>query len=143
MEAFAKRQGNAAVVLLRLGAGERVWPALRHSPDPTTRSYIIDRIANLGVDPEIVWNRLNVESDPSARAALILSLGHYPPDVFAPKDPVSRRAAVLDIYRNDVDPAVHGAAYGLSPYFRLSIATSMEAIKRACDRIEEACRALR
>src|SRR5262245_31049287 len=39
--------------------------------------------------------------------------------------------------------AVHGAAYGLSPYFRLSIATSMEAIKEACDRIEEACRARR
>lgn len=39
--------------------------------------------------------------------------------------------------------AVHGAAYGLSPYFRLSFATSMEAIKEACDRIEEACRALR
>lgn len=38
--------------------------------------------------------------------------------------------------------AVHGAAYGLSPYFRLSIATSMDAIKEACDRIEKACTAL-
>jgi aspartate aminotransferase len=38
--------------------------------------------------------------------------------------------------------AVQGAAYGLSPYFRLSIATSMEVIKDACDRIERACRAL-
>jgi len=38
---------------------------------------------------------------------------------------------------------VQGAAYGLSPYFRLSIATSMEVIKDACDRIEKACRALR
>jgi len=39
--------------------------------------------------------------------------------------------------------AVQGAAYGLSPYFRLSIATSMAAIKDACDRIEKACKALR
>jgi aspartate aminotransferase len=39
--------------------------------------------------------------------------------------------------------AVQGAAYGLSPYFRLSIATSMDAIKEACDRIEKACKALR
>jgi aspartate aminotransferase len=38
---------------------------------------------------------------------------------------------------------VQGAAYGLSPYFRLSIATSMEAIRDACDRIEQACKALR
>lgn len=34
--------------------------------------------------------------------------------------------------------ALQGAAYGLSPYFRLSIATSMEAIREACDRIERA-----
>jgi aspartate aminotransferase len=39
--------------------------------------------------------------------------------------------------------AVHGAAYGLSPYVRLSIATSMEAIKEACDRIAKACGNLR
>jgi aspartate aminotransferase len=35
--------------------------------------------------------------------------------------------------------SVHGAAYGLSPYFRLSTATSMATIKQACDRIEKAC----
>lgn len=39
--------------------------------------------------------------------------------------------------------ALQGAAYGLSPYFRLSIATSMEVIKEACDRIERAVAALR
>ncbi len=39
--------------------------------------------------------------------------------------------------------ALQGAAYGLSPYFRLSIATSMEAIKAACDRIESAVATLR
>jgi len=39
--------------------------------------------------------------------------------------------------------SVHGAAYGLSPYFRLSTATSMEMIKEACDRIEKACSDLR
>jgi aspartate aminotransferase len=39
--------------------------------------------------------------------------------------------------------ALQGAAYGLSPYFRLSIATSMAVIEEACDRIERAVRALR
>ncbi|NEI52628.1 aspartate transaminase [Rhizobium leguminosarum] len=34
--------------------------------------------------------------------------------------------------------ALQGAAYGVSPHFRLSIATSMEAITQACDRIERA-----
>ncbi|MGV1837972.1 aspartate transaminase [Rhizobium rhizogenes] len=39
--------------------------------------------------------------------------------------------------------ALQGTAYGLSPYFRLSIATSMDAIRAACDRIENAVTALR
>jgi len=39
--------------------------------------------------------------------------------------------------------ALQGAAYGLSPYFRLSIATSIEAIREACDRIERAVADLR
>lgn len=38
--------------------------------------------------------------------------------------------------------AIHGAAYGLSPYFRLSIATSEAQIERACAFIAEACGAL-
>jgi aspartate aminotransferase len=38
--------------------------------------------------------------------------------------------------------AIHGAAYGLSPYFRVSIATSLEAIEEACARISKACAAL-
>ena len=34
---------------------------------------------------------------------------------------------------------VPGAAFGLSPYFRVSYATSTEALEEACDRIEAAC----
>jgi aspartate aminotransferase len=35
--------------------------------------------------------------------------------------------------------AVHGAAFGLSPYFRISYATSTEALEEACRRIQTAC----
>ena len=35
--------------------------------------------------------------------------------------------------------AVHGAAFGLSPYFRVSYATSTEALTEACQRIQQAC----
>ena len=34
---------------------------------------------------------------------------------------------------------VHGEAFGLSPFFRISYATSMDNIKEACDRIGEFC----
>ena len=37
---------------------------------------------------------------------------------------------------------VHGEAFGLSPYFRLSYATSEEILKDACSRIERACKKL-
>ena len=38
---------------------------------------------------------------------------------------------------------VHGAAFGLSPYFRISYATSTELLEQACDRIERFCASLK
>ena len=38
---------------------------------------------------------------------------------------------------------VHGAAFGLSPHFRISYATSDKILKEACARIGRACGALR
>ncbi|MBV9685823.1 MAG: aminotransferase class I/II-fold pyridoxal phosphate-dependent enzyme, partial [Alphaproteobacteria bacterium] len=38
--------------------------------------------------------------------------------------------------------AVHGGAFGLSPHFRVSYATSTEVLCDACKRIDNACRAL-
>ncbi len=37
---------------------------------------------------------------------------------------------------------VHGAAFGMSPFFRISYATSTAALKEACQRIQRACAAL-
>ena len=39
--------------------------------------------------------------------------------------------------------AVQGSAFGLSPFFRISYATSTEALKEACTRIQRACKALK
>jgi aspartate aminotransferase len=38
--------------------------------------------------------------------------------------------------------AVHGAAYGMSPYFRVSYATDTESLREACTRIVEFCQEL-
>jgi len=67
---------------------------------------------------------------------------------------IGRKTPEGKVIENDLDfvlylldgvgvAALQGAAYGLSPYFRLSIATSMEVIEEACDRIERAVAALR
>jgi aspartate aminotransferase len=37
---------------------------------------------------------------------------------------------------------VQGSAFGLAPYFRISYATSTEALRDACTRIQKACAAL-
>ena len=39
--------------------------------------------------------------------------------------------------------AVHGAAFGLSPHFRISYATSTELLEDACQRIQRACAELK
>jgi hypothetical protein len=56
--------------LLRLGAGERLWPLLKASPDPRVRSFVIDRFAALGCDPALLLGRLEAEPDDTIRAAL-------------------------------------------------------------------------
>lgn len=38
--------------------------------------------------------------------------------------------------------AVHGAAFGLEPFFRVSYATSLDILREACGRIQKACAAL-
>jgi aspartate aminotransferase len=38
--------------------------------------------------------------------------------------------------------AVHGAAYGMSPYLRISYATDTEKLREACTRIQDFCRGL-
>jgi aspartate aminotransferase len=37
---------------------------------------------------------------------------------------------------------VHGAAFGLSPFFRISYATSNKALEEACKRIQAFCNSL-
>jgi len=51
-EVPAKRQANAAVALLRLGAPQNVWPLFKPSPDPRVRSYVIHLLSPLGADPQ-------------------------------------------------------------------------------------------
>ncbi|MDO6415871.1 pyridoxal phosphate-dependent aminotransferase [Sphingomonas sp. BIUV-7] len=53
-------------------------------------------------------------------------------------------AKLIDYFLDEARvAAVHGAAFGLSPAFRVSYATSEEALTDACTRIQEACAALR
>ncbi len=53
-------------------------------------------------------------------------------------------ATLIDYFLDDVRvAAVHGEAFGLSPAFRISYATSEAVLTEACQRIQTACAALR
>ena len=128
---LAQRQARAAVALLRWGQGEKVWNLLRHSPDPIVRSYIVNWLKPLGAGPKALMTRLeslaqNPGSIPkdgksrmdailfhpetSERRALILALGGYDPDELSPDKREPLVEHLLEMYRNDPDAGIHGAA---------------------------------
>ena len=53
------------------------------------------------------------------------------------------RDFVLHLLESEGVATIHGEAYGLSPHFRLSIATSDAILREGCERIARACAALR
>ena len=109
-EKLAKRQANAAVALLRMNQPEKVWPLLKHSPDPRVRSYLIHRLAPLGADAGAIVKRLDEEPDVTIRRALLLSLGEFGEKEFSPEDRKAVLPKLQDMYRTATDPGLHAAA---------------------------------
>ncbi|MBV8556855.1 MAG: SUMF1/EgtB/PvdO family nonheme iron enzyme, partial [Planctomycetaceae bacterium] len=128
---LAQRQANAAVALVRLGRPENVWPLLRHSPDPSVRSYIVNWLKLLGADPKALMAKLEVldpgtsptpsggpsrmddilfHPETSVRRALILALGEYQAEELSSGEREPLVVKLLRVYRHDPDSGIHGAA---------------------------------
>jgi formylglycine-generating enzyme required for sulfatase activity/tRNA A-37 threonylcarbamoyl transferase component Bud32 len=107
---LAQRQANAAAALLRVSKADKVWPLLAHSTDPSPRSWLIHRVAPRGVDPQVLITRLDEEPDVSVRRALLLCLGEYDDQTLDAGTRGSLVPKLLDLYRDDPDPGLHGAA---------------------------------
>jgi eukaryotic-like serine/threonine-protein kinase len=108
-EKLAKRQANAAAALLKMNQPEKVWPLLKHSPDPRVRSYLIHRLSPLGADARAILKRLDEEPNVTIRRALLLSLGEYDEKGLAPEARQAVLPKLQDIYRNNADPGLHAA----------------------------------
>ena len=130
-DGLAKRQARAAVALIRMDKAEEVWSLLRHSADPRLRSFIVNWLSPLGADPKLIVDELD-RIDPNAkptsakgqqkmdailfhpetsmRRALILALGTYRTEVLSPSERRLLIGKLLDLYRNDPDSGIHGAA---------------------------------
>jgi formylglycine-generating enzyme required for sulfatase activity len=108
-DALAKRQVQAAVALLRLGATGRVWPLLEHRPDPRLRSFLIHRLAPLSADLGVLLGQLAVEREVSRRRALVLSLGGYPIGRLEATVRDEWLGRLRQWYREEPDAGLHGA----------------------------------
>ena len=109
-EKLGKRQANAAVALLRLNQPEKVWPVLKHSPDPRARSYLIHRLFPLGADAGAISRRLDEEPDITIRRALLLSLGESDDKGLPPDERQELLPRVQEMYQAAPDAGLHAAA---------------------------------
>ena len=108
-EKLAKRQANAAVALLRMKQPAKVWPLLKHSPDPRVRSYLIHRLSPLGADAKAIVKQLDSESDITIRRALLLSLGEFNERDYPPDERLALLPNLHEMYRTATDPGLHAA----------------------------------
>jgi formylglycine-generating enzyme required for sulfatase activity len=117
-EKLAKRQANAAVTLLKMNQPEKVWPLLKHSPDPRLRSYLIHRLSPLGADAQAIVKQIDNEPDVTIRRALILSMGEFSEQALSLQDRTSLLPRLQQMYRMDADPGIHGACEWLLQQWR-------------------------
>ncbi len=109
-EGGAKRQANVGVALVVMGRGEKAWPLLKHSADPTLRSFMIDRLAAGGVDPKVLLTRFDQEREVSIKRAILLSLGEFGLDRLPLSERQNLVPQLMGLYRDDPDAGLHGAA---------------------------------
>ncbi len=122
---LAQRQARAAVALVRLGHADTVWPLLQHSADPRLRSFIVNWLKPLDVDTKVLtaefdqWSPRSsakkldnflFDRETSIQRALILALGTYRSEDLPPSEREPLTAKLLELYRNDPDAGIHGAA---------------------------------
>jgi formylglycine-generating enzyme required for sulfatase activity len=118
--AQAKRRASVGVALVVMGRPEKVWPMLRHQPDPTVRSYLIDWLCAGGVEAKVLTSRLEEEKEVSARRAVLLSLGEFGLDSLSQDQRLKLLPRLLALYRDDGDPGIHGAAAWLLRQWRVA-----------------------
>jgi formylglycine-generating enzyme required for sulfatase activity/tetratricopeptide (TPR) repeat protein len=128
---LAERQATAAISLVRMGKADEMSAMFRHGADPRLRSFILNRLKPFGVDPWLIATKLDqivpsarptlapgqqrmdailFHPETSQRRALILSLGTYGTESLPAGEREALIGKLLDLYRNDPDSGIHGAA---------------------------------
>ncbi len=111
-ERIANRMVNAAVYLILQKNADSVWRLLRLQPeyDPRVRSYLISRLGRLGVNPKVIADQIENESDVSIKRALIQSLGNFPEGSIPAELKAALTARIQRIYGDTPDPGLRASA---------------------------------
>src|SRR5262249_5437331 len=103
-----RRQANAAAALAALGKWQSARRLLRHTTDPTVRSYLIDRLGSSCTETAALVGLLN-DDDVSVRRAVLLTLGEFGEGELALPERERLAARLFEWYRDVPDPGIHGA----------------------------------
>ena len=109
-DALGKEQAEAAVALLKMNEGERVWPLLEHAPEPGRRSHLMRLLSARGVNPRTLIERLEIEKEDSIRRALILALGEFSDQQLPSAARELLAAQLLEVFSTDSDAGIHAAS---------------------------------
>ena len=116
-----RRRARALIALARLGRPELCWAALGDAQKPDIRGWLTHDLGRFGVNHATVLNAIKADRDPLIRPQLVMALAGFQsqPDGGARRDV---ELMLRDWYRNQSDPALHGAIawlfrarWGLAP----------------------------
>ncbi|MFO0803141.1 MAG: bifunctional serine/threonine-protein kinase/formylglycine-generating enzyme family protein [Gemmataceae bacterium] len=105
----AERRVRAALALLATGHGHQLHDLLAASDDDRARTSFIHAAAASGIDPALLVARLAVETTPSVRQALLLTLGEYRSARLSPRLVDGIVSRMVGLYEADPDAGVHAA----------------------------------
>ncbi|MBM82567.1 MAG: serine/threonine protein kinase [Planctomycetaceae bacterium] len=75
---LVNRKANAAIVLMRFGRSDLIFPLLKNGADPSLQTELVNRFPSSNVSPGILINYLmNTKLHDSDRAILLQAVGEY------------------------------------------------------------------
>lgn len=119
---------RGTVVSMALGMDDTVWPLLRHSSDPSTRTAVIHGVSPMVTNPAQIVQSSQSQQDVGIRRAMILMAG----ELLGPLEFQSERASalrkddplaatLLQLYRDDPDPGIHAAVRWTLQYYQQQV----------------------
>ncbi len=107
-ELETRRRANLLILALKLDLQQNVWRWWQDSIDNSVRTQLTGSLAASQVDPAVLMRQLSHEEDASARAAMLIGLGHLIKDL-SHQQTVALADQTADWFADDPASGMHGA----------------------------------